>query len=218
MLGQDLHLYLLKAVEILLGIAIIIALSATGWLIGQAIKKLVIKALSKTPFDEWFRRFSVGRAVKTLGYTAEEFLGVLAAWIIHIISMILGIYTAAYIFNWQQIKELSYLALTVYAVGFLKIFIIAVIGFILVDIFIGYIYRSTELRGEIQMLRPLAEYLRIVLYIAIMIFAIEQGGLGLGVLPQLLIPIIWGVTVMIILFMIYLIIQSTRTQSPQHEL
>ncbi|MEM3346165.1 MAG: hypothetical protein QXR36_01900, partial [Desulfurococcaceae archaeon] len=102
---------------------------------------------------------------------------------------------------------------TVYIAGLLKAFLIIIIGFILVDVFVGYVYKSTELRAEMQILYPLGEYLRIVLYIAVVTYALEQSGIGIGVLTELLIPVIWGITAAIILIVVYLIVQSVKTGS-----
>jgi len=62
-----------------------------------------------------------------------------------------------------------------------------------------------------QILYPMAEYIRITLYIAVVTYAVEQSGLGVGVLPMLLMPLIWGITILIVLFTIYLILISIRT-------
>jgi len=181
-----------------------------GWLVGQVVKYMVTKLLGKIGLDEWMRRLSVGRAIRRTGYSAHEFMGILAAWLMYAIFGVLGIYASGYVAGWEDLTLYAYTALVVYIGGFIKLLLIVIAGFILADVFVGYIYRSTELRSEMQMLYPLAEYLRIVLYIAIVVFGVEQSGLGVGVLPQLLQPIIWGVTAIVVLFMVYLIVQSTK--------
>lgn len=197
-------LLVLKAV----GIACLVW--TVGWLIGQVVKYVVTKLLGKIGFDEWIRKLSIGRAIKRTGYSAHEFIGILAAWLMYIVFVVLGVYAVGYVTEWKDLVEYACTALVIYG-GFIKLLLIVIIGFMLVDVFVGYIYKSTELRSEMQMLYPLAEYLRIVLYIAIVTFGVEQSGLGVGVLPQLLQPIIWGITVIVVLFMVYLVIQSIRT-------
>lgn len=201
-------------VEVLIGIGITFIASFIGWLLGRGARYLIVKLLSATSFDEWIRKLGIGKAIRRMGYKASEFLGAAVAWVIYIVSIVLGVYIAASLMSWEHVKEYSYVVLTHYIAGILKMFAIALAGFVLIDVFVGYIYRSTELGSEMQMLYPLAEYIRIVLYIAITVFAVEQSGLGLGILSQLLIPIIWGIIAIIILYMIYLIVQSTKTPRP----
>lgn len=181
-----------------------------GWLIGQITKYVVTKVLSKVGFDEWMRKLSIGRAIKRTGYYAHEFMGLLAAWLIYVVFIALGVYVAGYVAGWVDVANYAYAVITVYISGFVKLLLIVIVGFMLVDVFVGYVYKSTELRSEMQVMYPLAEYLRIVLYMAIVVFAVEQSGLGVGVLLQLLQPIIWGMTAMVVLFMVYLIIQSIK--------
>jgi len=100
--------------------------------------------------------------------------------------------------------------LNVYIVGFLKALIIIIIGFILTDVFVSYIYKSSELRTEMQLLAPVAEYLRLLFYIVIVIFAIEQTGISVEALTNMLTPIIWGLTVAMLLIIVFNIIQLTK--------
>jgi hypothetical protein len=137
-------------------------------------------------------------------------MGNLSAWIIYVVFAVLGIYVAGYVIQHEGLMDVANTLINVYLKGFLLLLLIVLIGFTLIDAFIGYVYKSTELKAEMQILYPLAEYLRIVLYIAVVVFAVEQSGLGVGVLPTLLIPMIWGITMIIVLFMVYLIIQSIK--------
>lgn len=200
----ELTLTLLKAV----GLALLIWV--LGWVVGQIVKYAVSKTLSKLGFDEWIKKFSFGRVIRRTGYYSHEFLGMIASWFIYVLFLVLGIYAAGYVIGNIDIMYYAYIIISVYITGFVKLFLIAIVSFILIDAFISYIYKSTELRSEMQILYPLAEYLRIVLYIAVLVFAVEQSGLGIGVLPNLLTPIIWGITAIIILFMLYLVIQNIK--------
>ncbi|MEM4685370.1 MAG: hypothetical protein QW133_04560, partial [Sulfolobales archaeon] len=95
-----------------------------------------------------------------------------------------------------------------YVVGFVKTFLIIITGFILTDAFIGYIYKSSELRSEVRLLTPVAEYLRIMIYLAVVMFALEQGGLSIHSLNILLMPVIWGLTIAMILIILAQIVQQ----------
>jgi hypothetical protein len=186
----------------------------TGYLLGHGVKYFVSRLLSRIGFEEIVKRTGFGRAIKRTGLLPHEFMGSLAAVIIYIVFAILGVYIAGYVLKLEAIMSTAETALYVYVAGGLKLLFIVLIGFTLVDAFVGYVYKSTELRAEMQLLYPMAEYLRIVLYIAIVVYGVEQSGLGVGVLPSLLTPIIWGITVIIVLFVLYLIVQSIRAPRP----
>lgn len=183
---------------------------ALGWLIGLAVKHLVAKILSKIGFDEWIWKISLGRVIKRTGYLPHEFMGNLSAWMIYIVFTVFGIYVAGAVVRHHGLMEFARTLIDVYIKGFLTLLLIVIIGFALIDAFIGYVYKSTELKAEMQILYPLAEYLRIVLYIAVVVYAVEQSGLSVGVLTTLLIPMIWGVTIITVLFVVYLIMQNLK--------
>lgn len=186
----------------------------TGYLLGHGVKYFVSRLLSRVGFEEIVKRTGFGRAIKRTGLLPHEFMGSLAAVIIYIVFAILGVYIAGYVLKLEVIMSTAETALYVYVAGGVKLLFIVLIGFTLVDAFVGYVYKSTELRAEMQLLYPMAEYLRIVLYIAIVVYGVEQSGLGVGVLPSLLTPIIWGITVIIVLFVLYLIVQSIKAPRP----
>lgn len=206
------------AAELLFNIIISIGAALLTWLIGyllgHGVKYFVSRLLSRVGFEEIVKRTGFGRAIKRTGLLPHEFMGSLAAVIIYIVFAILGVYIAGYVLKLEAIMSTAETALYVYVAGGVKLLFIVLIGFTLVDAFVGYVYKSTELRAEMQLLYPMAEYLRIVLYIAIVVYGVEQSGLGVGVLPSLLTPIIWGITVIIVLFVLYLIVQSIRAPRP----
>lgn len=198
-------------VDILLAIGVACGVWAVGYVVALLTRKIVTLSLGKIGFDDWVRKLNIGRAVKRTGYMPSEFFGLMAHWIVIVIFIALGFLAMSMVMGSQNMVYFFKNIITVYIAGFLKALLIIIIGFILVDIFVGYVYKSTELRAEMQVLYPLGEYLRIVLYIAVVTYALEQGGIGLGVLASLLIPVIWGITIAIILIVVYLILQSIKT-------
>ncbi|MEM1779815.1 MAG: hypothetical protein QXP02_04335 [Desulfurococcaceae archaeon] len=196
--------------KVLTSIGILALTWVLGWFIGKAIKTLVVKVLNKIGADEWLRRFSFGRAIRRTGLFISEFFGILIEWIIYVTFIVLGVYFACAYAEWIDVADIAAKILTIYIGGFVRAFIVIIPGFILIDVFIGYIYRSSELRTEAQLLTPIAEYLRILLYIVVMIFALEQGGINVEALTHILTPILWGLTAAMLLVIIYNILQSTR--------
>lgn len=198
--------------RILTGIGIAALLIIVGYVLGRGIRIVVVKGLEKIGLEEWLRRFSFGRAIKRTGFMVSEFFGIMASWIIYIVFIVLGVYYASSYIGLRDIAETSLLLLNLYVAGFVKALLIIIVGFILIDAFISYIYKSSELRTEMQLLTPVAEYIRILLYIVIVIFAIEQGGINVDALTSIMTPIIWGLTVAMLLIIAFNIIQLTKSK------
>jgi hypothetical protein len=196
------YLSLLRAI----GFATLIIL--VGYVVGKLTKRAIRYLFTRVGLDAWFKRFAIGKAMLRSGYTASEFFGAVASWIIYVTAVLLAIATASADLGVTALSEPLYYTVSVYVAGFVKAFIILVVGFTLVDAFIGYIYKSTELRSEVMFLTPVAEYLRILFYIAVLIFALEQGGLNVSTLYVILTPIIWGLTLAMVAIIIANVIQQ----------
>lgn len=200
-------------VKVLLAFGVACAVWITGYILALIARKTVSTSLSRMRFDEWVRMLNIGKAIRRTGHIPSELFGIIAYWFIIAVFVTLGFLAMGIVADFQEMVSISKSILTIYIAGLLKAFLIIIIGFILVDVFVGYVYKSTELRAEMQILYPLGEYLRIVLYIAVVTYALEQSGIGIGVLTELLIPVIWGITAAIILIVVYLIVQSVKTGS-----
>jgi hypothetical protein len=182
-----------------------------GYVAGFLVKRFIRYVLAKVGFDEWFKKFAIGKAILRSGYVASEFFGLVVSWIIYITATLLAVAIAAANLGFTEISEPLYRVVSVYVIGFAKAFAILIVGYIFIDAFIGYIYKSTELRSEASFLMPVAEYLRILFYIAVLVFALEQGGLNVRSLYTLLTPIIWGLTItMIIIILAHLVQQVIK--------
>lgn len=189
-----------------IGISALIAVS--GYLLGIISRRIILYLLSKVGFDEWFKKFAVGKAILRSGYSASEFFGLVSSWIIYLTFLLLALIygTSSLGINW--ISDMFSIVVFVYIIGFIKTFLIIITGFIFTDTFISYIYKSSELRSEIKLLTPVAEYLRIMIYLAVVVFALEQGGLNIYSLNMLLMPVIWGLTIAMVLIILAQIIQQ----------
>jgi len=196
------YLSLLRAI----GFGVLIMLA--GYVAGTLAKRAIRYLLTRVGLDEWFKKFAIGKAMLRGGYTASEFFGAVASWIVYVTAILLAIATATADLGITAVSEPLYYTISVYVVGFVKAFIIMVVGFTLVDAFIGYIYKSTELRSEVMFLTPIAEYLRILFYIAVLVFALEQGGLSVSTLYVILTPIIWGLTLAMVAIVVANLVQQ----------
>jgi hypothetical protein len=194
--------------NLVITIGLTVAIVLIGYVLGILARRLILYILTKVGFDEWFKKFAVGKAILRSGYSASEFFGLITSWVIYLTSLLLALATLTSSLNLTSLSDTLYTIVSVYVVGFIKAFLIIITGFILTDAFIGYIYKSSELRSEVRLLTPVAEYLRIMIYLAVIVFALEQGGLNVYSLNMLLVPIIWGLTIAMIIIIISQVIQQ----------
>ncbi|AFH43292.1 hypothetical protein FFONT_1304 [Fervidicoccus fontis Kam940] len=192
--------------DILFSVVIAVIIILVGYLIGRLMKYLIEASLKRTGFDNWLKKFTIGRALDKAGYSASEFFALVTSWFLYAFFILLGF---EYIFINLNLGYFSSLILTimkVYLWGLAKVIIIVIPGFILVDSFVGYIYSTSEIREEEIILSPIAEYLRILLYIVIVIFALDRSGMEVQVLESAMSPIIWGLTAVMIIVSVSIII------------
>ncbi len=194
--------------NLLITIGLTVATVLVGYVSGVLIRRLILYVLTRVGFDEWFKKFAIGKAILRSGYSASEFFGLITSWIIYLTSFLLALTILTSSLNLITLSDTLYTIVSVYIVGFIKAFLIIITGFILTDTFIGYIYKSSELRSEIRLLTTVAEYLRIMIYLAVIVFALEQGGLSVHSLNILLVPIIWGLTIAMLIIILSQVIQQ----------
>lgn len=171
---------------------IALAIAAVGLAAGRLIRGAVRAILSRLGFNEWFRQFNIGRAIIRSGYTASDFFAAVTSWIIYTLSILFSIYFFSDYLGYLDISNSILNIIYIYVVGFIKFFIVAILGFILVDGFVEYIYKGAIDREATRQLAPLAEYIRVILYLVVVTFALEQGGINVATLSAMLMPITWG--------------------------
>ena len=192
--------------EALLSLLISASIVALGYVIGRLLRYVVTLLLDRIGFNDWVRRISIGKAIVRAGFVPASFFGNLTAWVIYLSFILLALSIGsrgvsrslggvAYL---DGLSNVAFDLLTVYISGFIKAFLVVVVGFTLVDGFIGYIYKTSELRAEMHLLVPVAEYLRILFYISIITFSLSVSGLGTSELMLVLQPVIWGITVIMV--------------------
>ncbi|ACB39227.1 hypothetical protein [Pyrobaculum neutrophilum] len=177
-------------------VAVSLLIAVLGFVLGRLLRLLLVRLLLRLGFDDWFRNFNIGRALLRSGYTAGEFFGSVAAWLTYLLSILLA---AAYLslnFGYTEAYGLIATVIGVYLFGFVKFFVISILGFILVDGFVEYIYKGALSKSEV--VGPVAEYIRVILYLVVITFALEQGGINVATLSAMLTPITWGLTAAVV--------------------
>lgn len=198
----------LEYIDLLIALGYSALIIVIGYVVGVLTKRFIVYVLSRVGFDEWFKRFAVGKAILRGGYSVSEFFGLISSWTIYLTFTLIALGLATANLGIEWLSEAFYSVVYVYIAGFIKTFLIIIVGFILTDTFIGYIYKSSELRSETRLLVPVAEYLRIMIYLAVVMFALEQGGLSIYSLNILLMPVIWGLTIAMVLIILAQIVQQ----------
>jgi hypothetical protein len=181
--------------------AVAVLIAVFGIVLGRVVRRMVDRLLFRLGFNDWFRNFNIGRALLRSGYTPSEFFGSVAAWLLYLIFILTAVAYLAMSFGRVDVSEWVTSIIAVYLFGFVKFFIISIIGFILVDGFVEYIYKGALSRNE-AVVGPVAEYIRIILYLVVVTFALEQGGINVVTLSSMLTPITWGLAVAVVAVLI----------------
>ncbi|MEM4601817.1 MAG: hypothetical protein QW808_02845, partial [Desulfurococcaceae archaeon] len=103
-----------------------------GFIIGKGVKRTLTYLIFRLGVNEWFKRFAIGRAIIRSGYAPSEFFGMVASWVIYILSFFLSaMYLSQQLALWYVYDVFS--SLLGYLYSFVRAFIIIVVGYILVD-------------------------------------------------------------------------------------
>ncbi|MGC9182183.1 hypothetical protein [Thermogladius sp.] len=178
---------------------ILLAIVIVTYVIGRLVKYFITYMAGKTGFSDWMIKFHLGRAILRSGMTVGEFFGRVSMWVVLVAGTLLGLATWFSLVNNTAAAAVILDIVNVYVFGFVKAFIVIVVGFVLVDAFVGYVYKGGEPGGTLEFLTPVGEYLRLLFYLAVLVFALDVGGLNVKTLTQILIPVVWGLTVIMII-------------------
>jgi hypothetical protein len=190
-----------EVLTVLYHAAVAVLIAVFGVVLGRVVRRMVDRLLFRLGFNDWFRNFNIGRALLRSGYTPSEFFGSVAAWLLYLLFILTSVAYLAVSFERVDVSEWVTSIIAVYLFGFVKFFIISIIGFILVDGFVEYIYKGALSRNE-AVVGPVAEYIRIILYLVVVTFALEQGGINVTTLSSMLTPITWGLAVAVVAVLI----------------
>jgi hypothetical protein len=190
-----------EVLTVLYHAAVAVLIAVFGIVLGRVVRRMVDRLLFRLGFNDWFRNFNIGRALLRSGYTPSEFFGSVAAWLLYLLFILTAVAYLAVSFGRVDVYEWVTSIIAVYLFGFVKFFIISIIGFILVDGFVEYIYKGALSRNE-AVVGPVAEYIRIILYLVVVTFALEQGGINVVTLSSMLTPITWGLAVAVVAVLI----------------
>jgi hypothetical protein len=190
-----------EVLTVLYHAAVAVLIAVFGIALGRVVRRMVDRLLFRLGFNDWFRNFNIGRALLRSGYTPSEFFGSVAAWLLYLLFILTAVAYLAVSFGRGDVSEWVTSIIAVYLFGFVKFFIISIIGFMLVDGFAEYIYKGALSRNE-AVVGPVAEYIRIILYLVVVTFALEQGGINVVTLSSMLTPITWGLAVAVVAVLI----------------
>jgi hypothetical protein len=190
-----------EVLTVLYHVAVAVLIAVFGIVLGRVVRRVVDRVLFRLGFNDWFRNFNIGRALLRSGYTPSEFFGSVAAWLLYLLFILTAVAYLAMSFGRVDVSEWVTSIIAVYLFGFVKFFITSIVGFILVDGFVEYIYKGALSRNE-AVVGPVAEYIRIILYLVVVTFALEQGGINVTTLSSMLTPITWGLAAAVVAVLI----------------
>ncbi|MEB3692650.1 MAG: hypothetical protein G5Z42_02740 [Caldisphaeraceae archaeon] len=184
---QGMLKYLIESVYF---IAIVVGFYIFGKLIGYVVKRILVIA----GFNDWFRHITMGRIALRAGKTGGDFFGSIISYFLYATGVVLAIDYLS-----QAFRSIGRVAgLLTNGLGYAALFVfIILIGFILIDVFDSYLSTEARQRGgpEIDIL---IVYIKIVLYLTVITFALREIRLNVTPLMVLLQPLSWGLAILFV--------------------
>ncbi len=188
-----------------LEVAIILVI---GYVCGRLIHLAISKISRKFGLDTFFRKTSIGRALLRSGYTAGDFLGIFAKWVIYIIAILEALIALDYPpvspYANYAINKLGEIVAGV---------IIIIIGIIFSDWLGDYIKRSYSSSEEVDrtFLTLAGDALKFILYYTVITIALKVMGIDVTILYIFANAIAWGIAIAIGVAMVIILITYLRT-------
>lgn len=159
-----------------------------GWIVGRVLGKAVAVLIDKLGFEKSLAKTAIGKAFLKAGWGS---LSQIADYIIRIIVYLFAIMAASDILGITYLSELIS-QMIAYIPSLVAFVIILLVGLILVDYFSDFIIAYGE-HGTLQLVKPIIAVLRIFLYFIVIMLALTQLKIDLGIIYAFVTPVAWGV-------------------------
>jgi len=176
-------------VDILPRIAGAIVALIIGWIAGRALGKAVSKVLDKTGVDDALRPTIFGRVIERSGITCVRFFDLIVRWFIYLIA----IFAAVDILQIAILTE--YMSMVVaYLPSLIAGVILLIAGFIVTDYITSFMKKVGEEAG-LDYSKLFADGLRLFLYSVVIIIALSQMKVDVGILYIFANALSWGIAI-----------------------
>ena len=172
-------------IPMLIGAIIVLII---GWVVGRVLGKAIAVLVDKLGIEKSIAKTGIGKAFLKTGWAS---FAEISDFLVRIIIYLFAIMTAA------DILSISYLSaliaqLIAYIPNLIVFVIILFVGLILVDYFSDFFIAYGE-HGSLQLVTPVISVLRVFLYFIVIMLALTQLKLDLGIIYTFITPVAWGV-------------------------
>ena len=173
--------------NILLVIGAIIVL-IIGWIVGRVLGKAVSVLIDKLGFEKTIGKTTIGKAFLKTGWASFADIG---DFVVRIVVYLFAIMSAA------DLLGITYLSAQIahmidYIPSLVIFAIILFVGLILVDYFADFVIAYGE-NGALQLVKPVISIFRVFLYFIVIMLALAQLKIDLGIINAFITPVAWGV-------------------------
>jgi len=159
-----------------------------GWIAGRVLGKAVSVLIDKLGFEKSIGKTALGKAFLKTGWASFAHIG---DFLVRIIIYLFAIMAAADILGITHLSALI-AELIAYIPSLVAFVIILLLGLILVDYFSDFVIAYGE-HGTLQLVKPVIAVLRVFLYFIVIMLALTQLRLDLGIIYAFVTPVAWGV-------------------------
>ena len=175
-------------VSILPAIIGAIILLIIGWIVGRVLGKAVSVLIDKLGIEKSVGKTGIGKAFLKTGWASFADIG---DFLIRIIVYLFAIMAAANILGITYLSALI-AQMIAYIPSLVAFVIILFVGLILVDYFADFIIAYGE-QGALGLVKPVISIFRVFLYFIVIMLALTQLKIDLGIIYAFVTPVAWGV-------------------------
>jgi small-conductance mechanosensitive channel len=159
-----------------------------GWIVGRVLGKAVAVLIDKFGIEKSIGKTAIG---KTFLKTGRDSLAQIADFIVRIVIYLFAIMAASDILGITYLSALI-AQLIAYIPNLVAFVVILFVGLILIDTFSDFIITYGE-HGNLDLIKPAISILRVFLYFIVIMLALTQLKLDLGIIYAFITPVAWGV-------------------------
>ena len=172
-------------IPMLIGAIIVLII---GWLVGRVLGKAVAVLIDKLGIEKSINKTAIGKTFLKTGWASFAQIG---DFIMRVVIYLFAIMAAADILGITYLSALI-AQLIAYIPSLVAFILILFVGLILVDYFSDFVIAYGE-HGSLQLIKPVISVLRVFLYFIIIMLALTQLKLDLGIIYTFITPVAWGV-------------------------
>jgi hypothetical protein len=165
-----------------------IILLIIGWIVGRVLGKAVSVLIDKLGIERSVGKTAIGKAFLKTGWASFADIG---DFLIRIIVYLFAIMAAANILGITYLSALI-AQMIAYIPSLVAFVIILFVGLILVDYFADFIIAYGE-QGTLGLVKPVISIFRVFLYFIVIMLALTQLKIDLGIIYAFVTPVAWGV-------------------------